>query len=954
MPSQEEYLDQLLRNIMNGGKGQPSEEAEPVVEEAAAETERAAEEIYADETAGEMQWAADMVQTVPEMPAAEEQSAGPDMGDLPAFMDGTQGAPEGMYGVFEGMPATEGMPGEMSGLSERMPGEIPGMFEEESVVEEMSAGPDMGDLSAFMGMQGVTEGTSGMLEEMPMVEGTPEEMSGIFEEMSVVEEMSAEPDMSDLSMFTDGMPGSSEAMPGMLEEMPVTEGTPEEMSGMFEEMSAVEEMPAEPGMSDLSAFLEELQGMPDGIQSAGEIPGEMPATEEVPIESDMGELSALMEEIQGSVENNEDTAEVSVDDDIAELFKTFEDEPDIPVDNKEYTETFSEALSSDLSEVMSEEEEKEAVADSPTTADISSMSEDDIERLLAESSGTSGDSSGSLEEAFQGDVADLLKGTEDGELQEIQDLLEKSDNNEAVDDEIETILKEAAQESYQNSTGSRRSGTDADHEEGAEEQLSTGQKKAMEKKRLKEEKAAAKRAAKEARKAEKAAKKAARKGENAAGAEAADGAAAGAEQSVDTAFLDSILSEAGKIDGAETISSATGNYDVKVDNIIPDEGEDASSVQKGTAGADFSTNADLGVDLDNLFSGSAEAESAMMAGGDSDLAGFVALDGKEVNGIIELGGGDEEETKPKKKGFFSRFLEFLTEEEEEEEENENIRLSEENQEIIEDLDKEKAQKDKKGKKGKKKAKKADESSEGGEEGEEGEDSKKDKKKKARKPKKEKLPEEEEPVDPGKKLKLKKVLPIALICLSLGAAIIIMVYGSVNFSDRKNARNAYYEGDYQTCYQNLYGKDMNESEQVMFGKSECILRIRMWIREYEILNAEGAGLEALDSLIQSVNDYPALYDYAGQCNAAGEVAQEYATILNLLYENYGLTEDQARTIAAEPDDIEYTRQVNAIVQGGAYGSWNEPEPEVDAPLQDELPEETELPEGNFIDTNAIAR
>lgn len=90
-------------------------------------------------------------------------------------------------------------------------------------------------------------------------------------------------------------------------------------------------------------------------------------------------------------------------------------------------------------------------------------------------------------------MVDLLEGTKDGELQEIQDLLEKSDNNEAVDDKIESILKEAVQEDYQNSTGSRRSGTDADHEKEAEEQLPPRQQKAMEKKRLKEEKAAAKR-----------------------------------------------------------------------------------------------------------------------------------------------------------------------------------------------------------------------------------------------------------------------------------------------------------------------------------------------------------------------------------------------------------------------------------------------------------------------------
>ena len=887
MPSQEEYLDQLLRNIMNGGKGQPPEE-EPAVEETTAETVQDAGEIYADGSAGEAQWPAGRDQVVPAVeempegiPAAVELPGESDLDTRSVDMEEVQGMPEEAYGMFGSMP--EEMP-----MAESMPEEVP-------LTESMS-------------------------EEVPLTGSIPEEMPP-------EEESFMDPDLGDLSALM-------EELQGMPEEMPLPESMPE-VTPMTENMS--EEVPLTESMSEEVPLTES-------------IPEETPPVEESFMDPDLGDLSALMEELQGASENMEDTTGASAgDDDIAELFKTFEDEPEAPVDNKESAETIPETFAETPQFDFLDEITEENAVDSPTAEDISSMSEDDIERLLAESREVSEDSSGSAE-AFQGDVVDLLEGTKDGELQEIQDLLEKSDNNEAVDDKIESILKEAVQEDYQNSTGSRRSGTDADHEKEAEEQLPPRQQKAMEKKRLKEEKAAAKKAAREARKAEKAAKKAARKGgQNAEDIDTIDGAAA--ERSVDTAFLDSILSEAGKIDGAETISSATGNYDVKVDNIIPDEGEDTSTAQDGAEGSAFSASDDLGVDLANLFGGSSEAESAMLEDGDSDLAGFVALDGNEVNGVIELGGVDEEETKPKKKGFFSRFLEFLTEEEEEEEENEDIKLSEENQGIIEDLDKEKAQKDKKGKKGKKKAKKADASSEGGEEGEEGEEDKKGKKKKAKKPKKEKLPKEEEPVDPGKKLSLKKVLPIVLVCLSLGAVIIITVYGTANFIDRKTARNAYYEGDYRTCYQNLYGKDLNESEQVMFGKSECILRIRMWIREYEVLAAEGAGLEALDSLIQSVNDYPELYEYAGQCNAAGEVAQEYATILNLLYGNYGLTEDQARAIAAEPDDIEYTRQVNTIVQGGTYGSWNEPEPEVDVPLQDELPEETEMPEGNFIDTNA---
>lgn len=736
-------------------------------------------------------------------------------------------------------------------------------------------------------------------------------------------------------------------------EIPVETPESEDISDILQELPESADFPQETaGTAELPESIDDILGLMDTENEFEDISAEDAGLTEL-----LGENGQSEEEISG----------VSAEDpDLEELLRSFEESAEMPIEesaeipvekNEELpveepakSEPSEEPAAFSLSGLLNEEEDAEV-------EEASSMSEDDIERILAENREAAKSDTVSPKEEFQGDVVDLLQGTDDSELQEIQDLLEKSDNNEAVGSEIEALLQGNAHENYQDSVSPFDSEAD-----GGDAQLTPKQQKALEKKRLKEEKAAAKKAAKEAKRAEKEAKKAAKKTGKAPNIETdnapetdpvasaeENGAGGMTEEPIDTAFLDSILSEANKITSAENISSATGNYNAKVGKIMQDEGEDSEGASQKKGGAVSSGNDSFGIDVGDLFGDGASADSSL-----ADLPDFEALDGGDVTGIMELAGEGEEEAKPKKKGFFSRFLEFLTEEEEEEEENEDIKLSEENQEIIEELDKEK--KDKKGKKGKKKAKKADASAEDGEEGEEGEEGKgkKGKKKKEKKPKKEKLPKEEEPVEPGKKLGLKKVLPVLLFCFSLGAVIIIITFVSVDSSDKKAAKDAFYDGDYLTCYQNLFGKDLDETEQVMYGKSESVLRIRLWLREYEWYVAEGKELEALDSLIQSVNEYPPLYEYATQWNAAGEVAQEYSVILNVLYEKYGLTEDQARAIAAEPDDIEYTRQVNAIVQGGAYGSWNEPEPVEEGPLPDELPEETDLPEGNFIDTNSIAQ
>ena len=84
----------------------------------------------------------------------------------------------------------------------------------------------------------------------------------------------------------------------------------------------------------------------------------------------------------------------------------------------------------------------------------------------------------------------------------------------------------------------------------------------------------------------------------------------------------------------------------------------------------------------------------------------------------------------------------------------------------------------------------------------------------------------------------------------------------DYTAKRSGREAYYAGDYQTCYQNLMGKELDETEQVMYSQSESILTIRMWLREYEVFVNEGSELEALDSLLpgsQGLSDIVKLCD-----------------------------------------------------------------------------------------------
>ncbi len=696
-------------------------------------------------------------------------------------------------------------------------------------------------------------------------------------------------------------------------------------------------------------------------------------------------LPSSFEEMSGADWNVEEFDEAA-----AELAGFSEEEEKIPTEEAAVgMEAFDE--SGAKTEDLEEEAEKADISSgwdgAPDLDAVSAMSEDEIERLLA-SSGEEAEAEDSLSQPDDsGDFPDddllgMLKDTDDGDLMDIQTMLEKADNNEAVDDEIVAMLNGA--DAGEPLEGEQASGSEDEKSRQADEKKRLRREKAAAKKAAraaaKEEKAAARaaaKAAKEAARAEKAAAPKAAVKEAKAAAGAIAGTGIGEEEAkapgltagetiqddedglFDPDILDSIVSEAELADREETSAQPGADLADLADEPLgelPDsfDGTAAQALdgmeipEADTAGADSDDTGDMGFDINSLFGDVDESGLGSGEGGDSAFPDFVDIDGDNVENLLP----ELKETGRKKKGLLSRLFEMLTEEDEEEE-NEDIRLSNENRDILNDLDNEK----KAGKKKKKKVKKVN-----AQEDEDGEDGKGKGKGKAKKPKKEKKPKPEKPkkepeakpLIPEKKLSPKKVIPIFVVCASLGVLIVVFANASVDFGDKKTAKEAYYAQDYQTCYQNLFGKDLNETEQIMFGTSKSILYIRLWLSEYEMFAEAGEEVEALDSLIQTVNNYPALYDYAVSWNAGDEVAAGYASILNILSEKYGLTEAQAKEIAAVRSNYKYTQMVVAIVQGKPFGSWDasasvldEPQQAPDA-MEDELPEESELTDGSFID------
>ena len=322
-------------------------------------------------------------------------------------------------------------------------------------------------------------------------------------------------------------------------------------------------------------------------------------------------------------------------------------------------------------------------------------------------------------------------------------------------------------------------------------------------------------------------------------------------------------------------------------------------------------------------------------------------DGMELTEGLLANMGDEGKNK-KKQGAFSKLLSFLLEEEEDpSDDKENGSdsglgsLSDENAELLAELNAEdKKNAGKKGKKKKESKKNAKEKKE-----------KKPKKaKKPPKPKKEKKVSAEETGVPEKKISKTKIIFVCLFCSSVAACIIVVNMLIPDYMQKQEAREKYDDSQYEAVYDLLYGKDLNEEEQQLLQKSNVILQINKKLKSYATYQKLDMQVEALNALIEGVEDYQMFRGDAELYGVISEADSIYAQILAELSGNYGVSEADALDILASEEDLIYSEKVYGIIYGTYVDEEIEEQPKV---KEDILPEEEEIIErlDNSIDSDS---
>ncbi len=277
---------------------------------------------------------------------------------------------------------------------------------------------------------------------------------------------------------------------------------------------------------------------------------------------------------------------------------------------------------------------------------------------------------------------------------------------------------------------------------------------------------------------------------------------------------------------------------------------------------------------------------------------------------------NNENGKDKEGGFLSKLSRiFFGEEEDEEKETDTVKilentgadvseLSEENQQILAELEAaggveaaEKAKKKKKEKKPKQKKKKAP----------------KPKKEKKPKPKKEKKPKKPKEVDNTPPLPKKPVIAIIIMAASLFGFVILTTNLLGYRTSITQAKDAFEEGAYVEAYQSIQGLQVKKDDEALYQKLSVLATISEKYNSYLIFQNNGKKDLALDSLICAFGRCELNEKNAKKYEFEPELEEIKGKILTTLLSEYNLTGEDVLELYHAKTRKAYTLQLREVIE-----------------------------------------
>ncbi len=355
--------------------------------------------------------------------------------------------------------------------------------------------------------------------------------------------------------------------------------------------------------------------------------------------------------------------------------------------------------------------------------------------------------------------------------------------------------------------------------------------------------------------------------------------------------------------------------------ILPDEEEPEPEAPAEDAKPDKKEEAAKGsVEVDDIFQ---DALSAVGYSGndDDDFAydpiGFMAGDGEEED--VSMIPATDPLTAEKKKnvkkeksgpGFFARiFGNIITDATAEEEEKERreeeealakkAKKKEEKKQQAEASKEEKAQLAQEEKERKKQLK-AEQAA----------------KKEEEKAEKKRLKEERRAEEEAREV-VGKINPIgaAIVIVFFATIAVLTIFGSMLLSrnsNMNNAENLFASGDYMKAYDAINAANLVDEDGVLYKRIRLCSQVQKEVNSFKNYTAMDKKLEALDSLVKGIRHYDLNLAEAESLNITGQMENLKSQLASALSTDFGVSEEEARRLAAIEDRQEYAKQLQEVL------------------------------------------
>lgn len=156
---------------------------------------------------------------------------------------------------------------------------------------------------------------------------------------------------------------------------------------------------------------------------------------------------------------------------------------------------------------------------------------------------------------------------------------------------------------------------------------------------------------------------------------------------------------------------------------------------------------------------------------------------------------------------------------------------------------------------------------------------------------------------------------SIVMVFFGLLCVLVILGTQSLSYTSSVRSAessFDERDYRNAYESLAGVDVSDNSQEMKDKVRICMQLQRGLDGFQNYYEMKMYLEALDSLMKGIRSYDDNKGKAEDYDILGQYNELEAKLAKQLYDEFGVSESQARNINSTESQEEYTSRLENII------------------------------------------